>query len=537
MKLSIAAERIFTLRAFALILCACVLLAWTNDANASASFNATQPMLGDDDEESDEKDDDEAAEEEEDKDEYLAVVGGDVYTGTGAVLRGTSILSKNGIIKEIGTDLYIPEDAEIIDATGMRVYPGLVALSATGSIVRGVVGAVEDPHPIDEHVHGPGGVELQQKVGREALEKLAGILVDRAKDIDLADSTSFGHELEDAYDPFGQNLVLALAAGITTTQQSGMVVKLKRNEIEGVVMGPAAVVNLSWSSPAGKRNLREKFAAASAYLRDYAQWEIDVKRDDKLKEPSNKGVDSNILGVLQNRVRAQFNSSDRSDLLGLARFAQEYNFRPILRGAIEGWTVAGELGRAGAMAILTPRDRRGRSEELVRSGGSSIENPAVLHDHGVQVAVVPSDTSVNLQGITGRDILHLTVEAAFAVRGGMSNEAALQAITLIPARMLGMGHRIGSLELGKDADMIVTDGDLLHYQTLVQYTVVEGKLVYDKQEELFYAHIRPRPEAQPEEILDPGEAAPEAVASEEGDDDGADEEDEAEGEDEEDAEE
>ena len=76
---------------------------------------------------------------------------------------------------------------------------------------------------------------------------------------------------------------------------------------------------------------------------------------------------------------------------------------------------------------------------------------------------------------------------------------------------MGIGHRVGTLEIGKDADLIVTDGDLLHYQTFVQYTVIDGQLVYDKQQELYFSHIRPRAEAEPkvelapEEVLDAGE--------------------------------
>src|SRR5262249_41972357 len=96
-------------------------------------------------------------------------------------------------------------------------------------------------------------------------------------------------------------------------------------------------------------------------------------------------------------------------------------------------------------------------------------------------------TTIDFIGTAGRDLLALPVEAGFAVRGGLSQEAALDAMTIVPARMLGIDHRVGSLEKGKDCDAIVTDGDILHYQTFVQY-----KLVYDKEKELYCAHIRPR---------------------------------------------
>src|SRR5262249_36896126 len=125
----------------------------------------------------------------------------------------------------------------------------------------------------------------------------------------------------------------------------------------------------------------------------------------------------------------------------------------------------------------------------------------------VQVAIVASEGFIDLGGIAGRDIMHLPIEADFAVRGGLSEQAALEAITIVPARVLGVDHRVGSLEVGKDCDLIVTDGDILHYQTFVQYAVVEGKQVYDKSQELYFAHIRPRSESAvaPEVRVDAGE--------------------------------
>ena len=169
--------------------------------------------------------------------------------------------------------------------------------------------------------------------------------------------------------------------------------------------------------------------------------------------------------------------------------------------------MADELGRAGAFAIIEARDRRSKNEALVRPGGSSIENAAILHQHGVQVAVLPSSTGISLGGIVGRDIMHMPTEAAFAVRGGLPEDAAIASMTTIPARLLGLGHRLGTIEEGKDADLIVTDGDLLHYRTFVQWALVGGRVVYDKEAELYFAHIRPRPDGElaPESPVDPGE--------------------------------
>ena len=412
-------------------------------------------------------DDEDAPAEEEDKepkDRYLVVLGADIHTGTGEVLRDARLLAKNGKIVAMGYDDFevpgldydrgVPADErgyelEILDASNVkhgRVYPGMVAFSSSGLL---------------------GG----------------------------------GGDFRDSIDMFNKNMLLALAAGITTTGQTSSTAKLKRYvendagrdyDFDGVVIGGKSLSTVSWGTAASKRSLREKLTGAAGYLRAYRQWQVDVKKDKGLKEPSKSGVDSTVLAVLRGEVFARFSADYQDDLSGIARIAMEFGFRPVISGCREGWVVADELGRAGAMAVLTPRTRRSKDEELGADGGSSIENAAILHSHGVQVAVVPGSRGVDLGGIAGRDIMHLPIEVGFAIRGGLPEEAGLASVTTVPARLLGVSHRVGTLEVGKDCDLIVTDGDLLHYQTFVQYTVVDGDLVYDKQDELYFAHIRPR---------------------------------------------
>lgn len=395
--------------------------------------------------------------EKEEEGEWFAVVGGEVHTGTGAVLKGATVLARGGVIRAIGHEIDVPPDAKKLDATGLRVYPGLIALNTSG---------------------------------------LMG---------------NASGEFADSVDPYNSRMVLALASGVTTTSQANVALKLKRREIKGVVMREKYLSTLAYgnSNPRGKQELIEKFVAAAKYLREYGEWEEKKKEDKELKEPSRKGVDSTVLAILKGDTLARFNASNRNDLLDIARLAQRFGFRPVIDGCVEGWTVADELGRAGATAVITPRDRRDKSEELVRPGGSSIENAAILRRAGVQIAIVATEGFIDLGGIAGRDIMHLPIEAGFAVRGGLSNQAALEAITIVPARVLGVEHRVGSLEVGKDCDLLITDGDILHYQTFVQYAVVEGKQVYDKAQELYFAHIRPRADTAlaPETRVDPGEAA------------------------------
>ena len=405
----------------------------------------------------DEKADEQSGDESKDEDEetsYLALVGGDIHTGTGAVLREATILIEDETIKEFGYNVVVPDDAEVVDVSGMRVYPGLVAVNSFG-------------------LFGGGG------------------------------------DLDDSVDPYSSNMTLALAAGITTAVNGNTVAKLKRGSIEGLVVAKSAFENLTYlnNNPQGKLKVVENFEKAEEYLRKYAEYENEKRSNKDAKEPSKKGIDDKSVRILRNEVRPRFNADSRTDLMEIAELARRFGFRPIIAGATEGWTMPAELGRAGATAIVSPRSSRSASERLVKDNGSSIENAAKLYDHGVPVVVVPAQPGISLGGIVGRDLLHMPIEAAFAVRGGLPEQAALQSITIEAARVLGLGHRIGSIEVGKDADLIVTDGDVLHYATFVQWAVVDGEIVYDKEDEMYFAHIRPRPESElaPAEKVDPGE--------------------------------
>jgi len=436
---------------------------------------------------------------------YFAIVGGDVYTGTGAILRGATLLSRNGKITDIGFDVFVPAGAETLDAHGLRVYPGLIALGATGRVTAGATLA-EGPAEASE----PEELEPENDIRWDGLLPVPAALLhpdDGATSELQADEgdDEKKNEIEDTFDPFNSFLVLSLATGITSVQQSTAAVKLKRYEIDGVLLGDRHLAAIPWDlrNPSGIDGTRQKFAKAAQYLRELRGWR--ERGDKNEKEPSKKGIDTSAFRVLNGDAQASFRASRREELLGIARFAQEFHFRPVIEGCEEGWTVADELGRAGVTAIVTPRARLPKEEHFTRTGGSSIENAALLFKAGVQVAVRPDSTTIDFVGTAGRDLIALPVEAGFAVRGGLSNEAALQAITIVPARVLGVDHRVGSLERGKDCDAIVTDGDLLHYQTFVQYTVVDGKLVYDKEKELYFAHIRPRPKKPEPAITAPVE--------------------------------
>lgn len=376
-----------------------------------------------------------------DEDRWLAVINGVVHTVTGPTLPGATVLSKNGRIVAIGAGVHLPDDCEVIDARGMNVYPGFVAAGAGG-------------------IHG-------------------------------------NRPIEHTTDLYGLNMTIALAGGITTAISGNDVAKLTLGSTEDIVVRRDAFYSLRYSSrrPLERAEVRADLEKVRGYLRDLKRYEIDKSNDPDAEAPDKsflKGKYDEYRKLLTGETTAVVQADRAHDVLVAVELADEFGFRLLIRGATEAWTVAPRLARADVSVVLTPRNITDPDERFNRPTGSTIESVRILRDHGVTVAVVPPVQSITTFGLGGRDLLHLNMEAAFAVRGGLSNDEALRTITIDAAKVLGVADRVGSLEVGKDADLIVMAGPALHYTTQVHYAIVNGRLAYQKSSESLFAHIRPK---------------------------------------------
>jgi hypothetical protein len=387
---------------------------------------------------------------------YLAIYGADIHTVTDGVIRRGVVLCKNDRILKVGTKVRIPKGARRIDAQGMQIYPGLVGVDSSGI------------------VHG-GGISIR-----------------------------------DDFDPFALNVDLGLAGGLTLVQSGDGIAKLTRGTLDGVLAGQTGWVSLGYSSnsPSGRRKLREDLRIVRDHLRDLRGWENDKALGEKVAEaPAAKGINPQYLALLQGNAVARFNANSLKDLLAICDFLEEYPMQSIIFGGQEAWACAGRLGRVGAQMVITPRAKGWADQTLNAPSGWTIENAKILWEHGVPFSILPEQRWISTGGLAGRDMLTLPMEAAFAIRGGLPQEAALRAVTLDAAKILGLEDRVGSIEAGKDADLIICDGDLFHYRTFVQWSVVNGKVVYDKQTAPYFAHIRPRQANSLEEVLEEIERA------------------------------
>ncbi len=379
--------------------------------------------------------------------EYLAVVHAVIHTGTGDVLPRSTLLVKDGKVEKLGPNVEIPHGAKVVDAKGRHVCPGVVALN----------------------------------LGR------LGVGFGRG---------SVGDNLR----PFDVRIKFGLAAGITAsaggTRGGGSgrnwVIKLTWGDPEHMVVAQNTMVGFSTTDFSGSRlrrtrKLLEVWRTWRSAWQDYLEKVKSGDRQAKAPKPARQ-----IEGLARVFRGEAVLWIDRVTTLSQVKralwFLEQVNLPAVLNGTAEGWILAPELGRARCMAVVYPRFLLERNKDLMRESGSGIRTPFLLSRAGVPVACLPSPRGfgaggLGLGGILGRDMNTPFVPPAYAVRGGMAPEEALQTVTRNPARMIGLAHRLGTLEPGKDADFLLLTGPPLHYRSLVDRTYINGRLYYDRSKE------------------------------------------------------
>jgi len=347
----------------------------------------------------------------------------------------------------------VPPDAEVRDVSGKTVMPGLV----------------------DTHSH------LGEVAGGDSSEALHPAV--RALD---------------AVDVHDESFWRARAGGLTTVNvmpgsghlMSGQTVYLKLRLDPGSIEDwlfcddPATDICGSMKMANGTNSMRDKpfpgtraksaamvrelFVRAQNHLANLerARRDGDEKAGEKAPE-RDLGLEA-VAQVLSGERRVQFHTHRHDDIATILRLRREFGFDFVVQHGTESWMLADELAQEGIGVSFTLVDSPGGKEEILRM---RMDAPALLERAGVAVSLNTDDP------ITDSRLLLRT--AAIAHRNGLSREGALRAVTLVSARQLGLGDRIGSLEPGKDADIVVLSGDPLSVYTQVLETWVEGEQVYD----------------------------------------------------------
>ncbi len=210
--------------------------------------------------------------------------------------------------------------------------------------------------------------------------------------------------------------------------------------------------------------VREQFIKAQEYRE-----KLFKAGDDKSKFPARDLAMESLVEVLDKKRVVHFHTHRHDDILSVLRLQKEFGFRVVLHHVSEAWKVADEIAKAGVPSSIIMIDSPGGKLETM---DVSMTNGAALEKAGAFVGFHTDDS------IT--DSRWFLRSAAMAVRFGMSREKALYGMTMANAKMLDLDSRIGSLEVGKDADFVILSGDPLSVYTHILETWVEGKKVFDR---------------------------------------------------------
>lgn len=387
----------------------------------------------------------------------LYIIGGRILTMTGEIWENGYICIENGKIKELGPvkngapfPLPTGNDVQIINAIHCTVMPGLIEAHCHMGITeekKGMEGddCNETVNPITPYLRAIDAINPMDAAFDDALR--AGIT-----------GAMIG--------PGSANVVGGSFAFVKTHGRSIDKLVIKSPAAMKVAFGENPKVNYAdqGKSPATRMAiaamLREELFKASLYM--------EKRKRGELKEPDFRY--ECWIPVMEGKIPLKAHVHRADDILTAIRIAKEFHLSMTLDHCSEGHLIAREVKESGFPAIVGP-DLASRNKIEVQN--MAFKTVGILNKAGVKTAIT-TDHPVSL-------IQSLPICAGLAVKSGMEEMEALKSITLYPAQICGVDDRIGSLEKGKDADIVIFNGNPLKIATKAMCTIINGEIVYADQ--------------------------------------------------------
>ena len=377
----------------------------------------------------------------------------------------------------------IIRNAIIHDAIHAEPYRGDIVIE-NGKLVS-VGGTAEGTHEILDasglHAY-PGFVDAHSHIGLDGYGGPTGMTYDYNEMNDIICPHLRGM---DSYYPMDAAIPMALAGGVTTVATGPgsanvlggtfFAVKLYGRTLEEGLVKPAVGMKCAFGENP-KRCYRDKCDSArmttAAKLRqtlfearDY-MLRKQAAGDDIAKQPKFDMKLEALIPVLKRELPLKAHAHRSDDIMTAIRFAKEFDLRITIEHCTEGHLIVEALQSAGVPVAVGPTLGNASKLELLNKSWTT---PGILAKAGLQVSIITDAPVIPQQ--------YLPLCAGLAVKAGMDPFQALQAITINPARHVGVADRVGSLEAGKDADVVLTDGDPLVSDTVVRYVVVDGRVL------------------------------------------------------------
>src|SRR4051812_10086026 len=375
--------------------------------------------------------------------EAIAITNARIMPVSGPAIERGTIVMRGGKITAVGASTPVPPGARVIDAAGKIVTPGFI----DSGIQTGTVEIPVSAEGTADENTADAGVSAAFKVVDSFNGNSVVIPVTRVEGITRALITPGGTNNVFA----GQAAVMDFSGGQvpgSVTRAPAAMVALLGEQGAGVAGGSRATAIL---------RIREMLQDAQDYAGNRVAFNAAQRR-----EYSRSRLDLEALQpVLKGQVPLVVQANRASDLLAAIRLADEFKIRLVLMGAAEGWMVAEQLLKANVPVVIKPLTDIPGFDSL----GATLENAGRLSRAGVPIVLASFDT---------QNSRLLRQEAGNAIAHGMDRDAALVAVTLAAARVWGVADRVGSLDVGKDADLVIWSGDPFELTTGAEQVFIKG---------------------------------------------------------------
>ncbi len=392
----------------------------------------------------------------------LLIKNGKVLTMTGIDYDNGYVLIDEGKIVEVGKgkkNYRGKKNLDIIDAEGKCILPGFIDAHCHVGMWEDSVGFEGDDgnemtDPVTPHLRAIDAVYHLDRCFKEAIQNGVTTVVTGPGSANVIGGQfvalkTFGRRIEEMI--IKEPVAIKVAFG-----ENPKTVYNDRKQAPSTRMATAAI-------------LRESLMKAKEYKELLDEYNDDKENVDK---PEYDIKMEALLKVLKREIPVKAHAHRADDIITAIRIAKEFDIRLTIEHCTEGHLIKDILLEEGVSAVVGPI-LTDRSKVELRN--MSIKAPGILSKAGVKTAIMTDHPCVPVQ--------YLSLCASLAVREGMDEREALKAITINAAELTEIDNRVGSLEKGKDADIIITDGHPLEFKTKVVTTIINGQIVYEREED------------------------------------------------------
>ncbi|HEV2765784.1 MAG TPA: amidohydrolase family protein [Pyrinomonadaceae bacterium] len=386
--------------------------------------------------------------------------GARVVTVSGAELSNASVVVRNGRIESVGENVNAPAGAQEIDGRGLFVYPGMIdAATNMGLMEISSVAATVDRAEVGE-------MNPNARALTAVNPHSAHVAVTRVAGITSVVTMPQGGVIS------GQAAVINLngttPGEMSVAPSAALVIDFPRVAAGGGFFAQQAqAANINEASATRDRqveNLRRMLRDAEAYGRAHDAYTRDPR---SVPRPDTDIILAALVPFVRGERPVVFRAERERDIRAAVRFADEMKLKPVILGGNDAWKAADILKQRDVPVILTGLYTLPMREDDPYD--TLYENAAQLHRAGVRFCISTGDP--------GPEVRDLPFQAGMAAAFGLPRDAAIKAVTLYPAQIFGVAGQMGSIEPGKLANLVVTDGDLLEARTNIRHLFIEGRLI------------------------------------------------------------